>query len=123
MDSFDDENYNDGFDEEALAAQLNLHLWRKLFTYVRNYPRYLTWLAVFAFLTACMDVSYPLITKGVIDAVQADGMSAVLWPYMVAYMIATLTITFAIGCSLAQTLTPVQAPFDGGHTPSGARRP
>ena len=97
MDSYDDENYNDGFDEEALAAQLNLHLWRKLFTYVRNYPRYLTWLAVFAFITACMDVSYPLITKGVIDAVQADGMSAVLWPYMVAYMVATLSITFAIG--------------------------
>ena len=97
MDSFDDENYNDGFDEEALAAHLNLHLWRKLFAYVRAYPRYLAWLAVFAFLTACMDVSYPLITKGVIDAVQADGMSAVLWPYMVAYMIATLTITFAIG--------------------------
>ncbi len=97
MDNYDDENYNDGFDEEALAAHLNLELWTKLFAYVRKYPRYLAWLAVFAFLTAVMDVSYPLITRGVIDAVAADGLSAVLWPYMVAYMGATLTITFAIG--------------------------
>ncbi|MCZ6855555.1 MAG: ABC transporter ATP-binding protein [Gammaproteobacteria bacterium] len=97
MDNYDDENYNDGFDEEALAAHLNLALWTKLFAYVRKYPRYLTWLAVFAVLTAVMDVSYPLITRGVIDAVAADGMSAVLWPYMVAYMGATLVITFAIG--------------------------
>ena len=97
MGNYDDENYKDGFDEEALAAHLNLNLWRKLFTYVRQYPRYLAWLAVFAVVTACVDVSYPLITKAVIDAIATDGKSAVLWPYMLAYVIVTLIVTFATG--------------------------
>lgn len=97
MGNYDDENYNDGFDEEALAAHLNLDLWRKLFAYVRKYPRYLAWLAVFAVVTACVDVSYPLITKAVIDAIAADGKSAVLWPYMLTYITVTLIVTFATG--------------------------
>jgi len=96
VDNFVDENYNDEFDEDALAAHVNRNLWRKLFVYVRRYPRNLALLAVFAVITACMDVVYPLITRAVIDAVAADGKSALLWPYGLAYVGATLTLSLGV---------------------------
>ena len=71
MDNYDDENYDDGFDDDALAARMNLDLWKKLFGYAKRYPKDLTWLGVFAFTTACAEVAYPLITKGVVDEVAA----------------------------------------------------
>ena len=39
MDNYDDENYNDGFDDDALAATLNLDLWKRLFRYAKAYPK------------------------------------------------------------------------------------
>jgi ATP-binding cassette, subfamily B, bacterial len=97
VDSYDDENYDDGFDEDALAARMKLDLWKKLFAYARKYPRDLSWLALFAFITASMEVTYPLLTKGVVDAVEAHGTSAVLWPWALAYLACTATIALAIG--------------------------
>ena len=71
MDNYDDENFDDGFDDEALAARVDLGLWRKLFAYARRYPRDLALLAACAFTTAAMEVTYPLITKWVVDDVDA----------------------------------------------------
>ena len=65
---YDDDNYDDGFDEEALARRMRLHLWAKLFAYTRPYRRKLVMLGFFATLTALMDVSFPLITRAVIYA-------------------------------------------------------
>ncbi len=70
---YDDDNYDDGFDEEALARRMRLQLWKKLFAYTKPYRRELLMLGFFATLTALMDVSFPLITRGVIDAVDAHG--------------------------------------------------
>jgi len=78
MDHYDDENFDDGFDEEALAARMKLDLWKKLFAYVREYPRDLTLLGTFAFTTACADISFPLITRAVVDDVSAHGAEASL---------------------------------------------
>ena len=36
MDNYDDENYDDGFDDDALASRMNLDLWKKLFSYARK---------------------------------------------------------------------------------------
>ena len=66
---YDDENFDDGFDEERLAARINLGLWQKLFLYARAYPKELKWLAACAVVTALMEVAYPLLTKGVVDEV------------------------------------------------------
>jgi ATP-binding cassette subfamily B protein len=100
MDSYDDENFDDGFNEDALAAQMNLGLWRKLFAYARRYPRDLGWLGFFAFVTAAMEVTYPLITKWVVDdvdvAFQTGGAFSV-WPYVLAYGACTICICLAIG--------------------------
>ena len=99
MDNYDDDNYDDGFDEESLAARVNLGLWRKLFAYARRYPRDLIWLAVFAFVTAAVEVTYPLITKWVIDDVDAAyqaGAALSLWPHAWAYLACTVVIAASI---------------------------
>ena len=97
---YDDENYDDGFDEEKLAARINVDLWKKLFAYARRYPDILKWLAAFAFLTALMEVTYPLLTKGVIDEVDAylkGGTEPDLWFWGLLYLGCTVIITLAIG--------------------------
>lgn len=95
---YDDDNYDDGFDEEALARRMRLHLWKKLFAYTRPYRRKLAMLGFFATLTAVMDVSFPLITRAVIDAVDAHGASANLWPYAAAYIACTTVLSVSVGC-------------------------
>jgi len=97
MDNYDDENFDDGFDDDALAARMNLDLWKKLFGYAKRYPRDLTWLALFAFTTACAEVAYPLITKGVVDEVSELGADADLMPWILAYVICTIGIALSIG--------------------------
>ncbi len=98
MDTYDDETYDDGFDDDALASRVNVALWKKLFSYARRYPRELVGLGVSAFVTACMEVTYPLITRGVVDAVQMEGSQARLWPWIAGYAATTATIVVAIGC-------------------------
>ena len=97
MSDFDDDNYQDGFDDEALAARMNLGLWRQLFSYALAYPRTLAGLGCFAVLTALAEVSYPLITKAVVDQVSATGVDATLWPWMLAYLGCTLVAGISIG--------------------------
>ena len=97
MDNFDDENYDDGFNDDALAARMNVELWKKLFGYAKQYPRDLTYLGGFAFVVASAEVTYPLITKGVVDAVATDGADAVLLPWALGYLLCTVAITLSIG--------------------------
>lgn len=97
MDNYDDALFDDGVNEAELARRVRLDLWRQLFAYARVYRRELTILGVCAFLTAAMDVSYPLITRAVIDAVAASGLEAVLWPFALAYAAATVVLVGSIG--------------------------
>lgn len=97
MEAYDDDNYNDGFDDEALAGRVDTALWRKLFGYARRYPKELIGLASCAFITACVEVSYPLITRGVVDHIERDGLDATLWPWMLAYAVCTVVIALSIG--------------------------
>ena len=97
---YDDENYEDGFDEAALASSINLNLWGKLFAYAKRYPTELKWLAACAFVTAAMEVTYPLLTKGVIDDVDGylnggDNPELMFWGAM--YMLCTLILILSIG--------------------------
>ena len=97
---FDDENYDDGFDEEKLSSRLNVGLWKKLFVYASRYPRDLKWLAATAFTTALCEVTYPLLTKGVIDAVDAfmktdELPNLVIWG--LGYLVCTLVLAVSVG--------------------------
>ena len=96
MNTYDDENYDDGFDDEKLAARMNLDLWRKLFVYAKQYPAELSWLALFAVITASIDVSFPLLTRGVVDAVAESGFDANLLPWMLGYVLCTIGIALSI---------------------------
>ena len=94
---YDDDNYDDGFDEIALARRMRLDLWRKLFAYTRPYRRELIRLGACAFSAAVADICYPLITRGVVDSVSAAGMHAVLWPYMIAYVVCAAATGLSVG--------------------------
>ena len=96
MENWDDENFSDGFDDDALAKRVNVGLWRKLFAYARRYPRDLFWLGVCAFVTACAEVAYPLLTRGVVDEVALNGSDASLLYWGLAYLIVTTAIAISI---------------------------
>jgi len=97
MSDYDDDNYDDGFSEEELAKKIQVGLWKKLFTYTRPYRKQIGYLAFFAVLTAIADISYPLITKGVIDAVAEHGTNAELMPFVYYYLICTIVLSLSVG--------------------------
>lgn len=96
MDDYDDDTFNDGFDDDASAKRVNLNLWKKLFAYAQRYPRDLFWLGVSAFVTACMEVAYPLLTRGVVDEVATEGSNADLVPWIAMYLLVTAAIAISI---------------------------
>ena len=96
MENWDDENFDDGFDDDQLAKRVDVGLWQKLFAYARRYPRELFWLGVCAFVTACAEVAYPLLTRGVVDEVALKGQDASLLYWGLAYLGVTAAIAIAI---------------------------
>jgi len=91
LDTIDDE------DEEDFSNALQSELWLQLWGYARQHPRDLLWLSVCAIVTAAMEISYPLITRSVVDAVAVEKHSAVLWNYALLYALTTVVITVSIG--------------------------
>ena len=97
---FDDENFDDGFDDHKLSKRLNVDLWKKLFGYASRYPTDLKWLAATAFTTASCEVTYPLLTKGVIDAVDGylkTGMEPGLFLWGLGYLFCTMLLALSVG--------------------------
>jgi len=97
---FDDENFDDGFDDHKLSKRLNVELWKKLFGYASQYPADLKWLAATAFTTALCEVTYPLLTKGVIDAVDGylkTGMEPGLFLWGLGYLFCTILLALSVG--------------------------
>ena len=97
MDSYDDDNYDDGFDEDKLASAMHLHLWRRLFSFTLPYKRDLWVLGSFAFVTASVEVIFPLITKWVIDDVTVNGANADIWWWGFLYLVCCAVIAVSIG--------------------------
>lgn len=92
-------------EDEYTSGVVDWSLWKQLFCYATAYPRELLLLAVCAMITAAMEISYPLITRAVIDTVAAhvDNGAAQylkteeLMRYAVLYGLTTLMITLSIG--------------------------
>lgn len=95
---FDDENYDDGFNDDAYREGMKLELWRKLLSYALNYPRAVSVLAASAFCTAIAEIAFPLITRGVIDAIAAEGADADFLYYGGLYGAFTLLLGVSVGC-------------------------
>jgi ATP-binding cassette subfamily B protein len=92
---YDDDLFEDGHEEGA--RRIETGLWRRLADFALPYRRAMAGLAACAVITAAVDVSFPLITRGLIDTVAAEGADAVIWPWAVAYAVATVLLCTSIG--------------------------
>lgn len=74
--------------------------WKHLSRFARAYPRKLRLVALFAFAVGLADISFPLVTKYLIDAIerwQAEGgATPSLWPYGFAYAACTLVLCCSV---------------------------
>jgi ATP-binding cassette, subfamily B, bacterial len=93
---FDDENYSDGFDDNAFEHGMKLDLWRRLAGYALNYRLEVSILAVSAFLTAIAEIAFPLITRSVIDDVAKYGVETDLAYYGALYGLFTVMLGLSV---------------------------
>ena len=103
MDNYDDENYDDGFDELRSSATMQISLWRRLFTFTLPYKAELWVMVVAGSVTALMEMAYPLITKWLIDDVDANGQEADLFFWAMVYLGTCLFMAVSIGSFIWMT--------------------
>jgi ATP-binding cassette subfamily B protein len=82
--------HHDG--EERFRGRLDLATWRRLWTYVRRSPRDLAGLATAAVAVACADLGFPLVTRSVVNAVEAHGTDARLGGHVAVYALLTAVL-------------------------------
>ena len=103
MDNYDDENYDDGFDELRSSATMQISLWRRLFTFTLPYKAELWVMVVAGSVTALMEMAYPLITKWLIDDVDANGQEADLFFWAMVYLGTCFLMAVSIGSFIWMT--------------------
>ena len=103
MDNYDDENYDDGFDEVRSSATMQISLWRRLFTFTLPYKAELWVIVVAGSVTALMEMAYPLITKWLIDDVEANGQEADLFFWAMVYLGTCFLMAVSIGSFIWMT--------------------
>ena len=91
----EDHDHADGFDEHKAADGIQLHLWKRLLRYALPYRKELWLLAAGGCVTALMEIALPLLAKGVVDDVQANGLNASFGFWSAAY--AGCNLLLAIG--------------------------
>ena len=101
MEHYDDENHDDGFDEQRSATRMETRLWRRLFGYALRHKQDLWVLGGAGLLAAATETLYPLITKGVLDDIEANGAAADLWFWAACYLANTAAICLAVGGFIA----------------------
>jgi ATP-binding cassette subfamily B protein len=84
-------------EEEHRSVALDLQLWRRLWAYTRRYRKDVLCLIGFAVATAAIDVSFPLVTRAVVDEVAEHRGDARLGPHLAAY----LALAVVFGLSIA----------------------
>ena len=91
----EDHDHADGFDEHKAADGIQLHLWKRLLRYALPYRKELWLLAAGGCGSALMEIALPLLAKGVVDDVQANGLNASFGLWSAAY--AGCNLVLAIG--------------------------
>ncbi|MHC4470196.1 MAG: ABC transporter ATP-binding protein [Planctomycetota bacterium] len=82
--------------EESFKKGLNLGLWRRLLGFARPYRRAVAVLAGCAMAIAFFDTAFPLLTKWVIDDLQAHGTSRSFLPHAAVFGVLTLGLCLSI---------------------------
>ena len=72
-------------EQQGEQRRVDLAIWRRLLRYLRPYRRQVAGLAVLAMTTAAVEISFPLLTRRVIDTVAA-GEPLALGHYAAAYL-------------------------------------
>lgn len=88
----EDHDRNDGIDEQAAADGIRVELWKRLLRYALPYKKELWILASGGALTALMEITLPLIAKGVVDDVERNGVDASFALWGAAYAGANLLL-------------------------------
>lgn len=82
---------------KAAAGDVSrLDMWRQLARYAGNYPLLLWTIAILAVITAALDLSFPLVTRAVIDAIAESPHEVNLFKYALMYGGATFGIALCI---------------------------
>ena len=102
IESYDDNLFDDGFNDEAAGDGMQFALWKRLFRYALVYRKELIVIGVAGVCTALMEVAFPLLTGWVVDDVQANGADAAFGWWIAAYvgcaaLLATSVATFVWG--------------------------
>ncbi|MEZ6020837.1 MAG: ABC transporter ATP-binding protein [Planctomycetota bacterium] len=75
-------------------------LWRRLYRFALAWPRHLRRVVVFALAVAVADMSFPLVSKYLVDALTAwqtgEAEKPSLWPYALAYLGLTLMLCVSV---------------------------
>ena len=82
---------------DASGASLNLKLWKRLFQFTRPYKREVITLIVFASITGLLEMSFPLLTKWIIDDVEMNGTDANLVQWFILYVSISLMLALCVG--------------------------
>jgi ATP-binding cassette subfamily B protein len=86
---------NDWIDDDQ-EQRVDLRLWKKLLGYTLHYRRTALRFALAAFGIAVSDMSFPLVTGKLLEAIETQGLEADLRPYAWAYAGITISLCVSI---------------------------
>jgi ATP-binding cassette, subfamily B, bacterial len=83
-------------DEHPPAQRVDLSIWRRIYRYAAAYPRLIAGVGGFGMLVAAVEVSFPLVTRGIVDEVAEHGRGAALAPWAAAHVALTCTLALSV---------------------------
>ncbi|MCA9000660.1 MAG: ABC transporter ATP-binding protein [Planctomycetes bacterium] len=88
-------------DEDFQNSRIQLTTWKRLFAFARAYPGTLTRLVVFATTTGAFETCFPLVSKNLIDAIEAHqldpaGAAPNFVPYVATYVGLMVGMAFSV---------------------------
>ena len=90
---YDDDNFSDEFTPDR---DLKLGVWTQLLTYARRYPKDLVLLALCAVVVGIAEISFPLVTRWVIDDIGLYGQDIDLLGYGALYGVLCVALGTAV---------------------------
>ena len=108
VESYDDNLFDDGFNDQAAAAGMRFALWKRLFRYTLVHRKVLVIVACAGICTALMEMAFPLLTGWVVDDVQRNGADAAFGWWIAAYLVCSALVAASV-CTFVWGAGKVQA--------------
>ena len=81
--------------EEEYKGRLDMKVWWQVFQRGRRQWPFMFGMVGMAMITACLDISFTLVSRAALTEAAAKGPAAVIWPYGLLYV--GLSIVFSVG--------------------------